>query len=90
MIPAELPFATAPLNSFQTMNAYSSLVEISEVNILTTLQVREDRQLAALLNTNGIRKARQLNGGEDFIVKFVNRLGSVHEWYKELVTRSLL
>jgi hypothetical protein len=72
------------------MNAYSCLFEISEVNILTALQGREDRQLAALLNTNGIRKARQLNGGEDFIVKFVNRLGLVHEWYKELVTRPLL
>jgi len=55
------------------MNACSCTFEISEVNILTTLQGREDRQLAALLNTNGIRKARQLNGGEDFIVKFVNR-----------------
>jgi hypothetical protein len=55
------------------MNACSCPFEISEVNILTTLQGREDRQLAALLNTNGIRKARKLNGGEDFIVKFVNR-----------------
>jgi len=61
------------------MNAYSCLFEISEVSILTTLQARGDRQLAALLNTNGIRKARQLNGGDDFIVKFVNRLVLVHE-----------
>lgn len=72
------------------MNAYSCLFEISEVNILTTLQGREDRQLAALLNTNGIRKARQLNGGEDFIVEFANRLGLVHEGCKEQVTRPLL
>jgi len=63
---------------------------MSEVSILTTLQGREDRQLAALLNTNGIRKARQLNGEEDFIVKFVNRSILVHEWHKELVTRPLL
>jgi hypothetical protein len=72
------------------MNAYRSLSEISEVNILTTLQGREDRQLAALLNTNEIRKARQLNGGVDFIVKFVNRLGLVHEWHKELFTWPVL
>ena len=72
------------------MNAYNCLFENSEVSILTVLQGRQDRQLAALLNTNGIRKARQLNGGEDFIVKFVNRLGLVREWYKELVTRPLL
>jgi hypothetical protein len=43
--------------------------------------------LAALLSTNGIRKARKLNSGEDFIVEFVNRLGLVHVWHKELVTR---
>jgi len=72
------------------MNAYNCLFEVSEVSILTVLQGRQDRQLAALLNTNGIRKARQLNGGVDFIVKFVNRLGLVREWYKELVTRPLL
>jgi hypothetical protein len=73
------------------MNAhYSCLFEISEVNILTALQGGEDRQLAALLNTNGIRKAWQLNGGEDFIVRFVNGLELMHEWYKELVTRPLL